>query len=412
VGPGIYSELLTIDSKNIMLSSAYGPDTTIISGRCRIEGPIDSTCIVKGFTIQDGESSLPLLTLVHNSPKIEGNIFKNAFNVATGGAIDCFSSNPIIRGNIIKNNQADFFGAGIDFDISSPYTTNTEISYNMIYNNHARINIGGGYGGGIHLAGNGIIKYNVIFDNEAYSTFSPGGSGGGIYFRQIFQNQPNKTIIMNNTIVNNTAKIGQSRGDGGGLLILSSSLLDSIIIVNNIFAFNPLGGNVRAYINDSVFCYWDYNLIFGDTISSFPQGQHDIFIDPSFYGMPIDDYRLNNDSPCIDAGDPSSPLDPDSTKADMGAYFFDQSVRIDDPGAPTGPYEFTLRQNYPNPFNAQTIISYCLDKEATVSLHIYAITGHLVKPLLNKEIQSAGEHNYIWDGRNAKGEMVSTGIFL
>ena len=31
------------------------------------------------------------------------------------------------------------------------------------------------------------------------------------------------------------------------------------------------------------------------------------------------DYRLQSGSPCIDAGDPSSPYDPDWTRADMGA---------------------------------------------------------------------------------------------
>ncbi len=30
-------------------------------------------------------------------------------------------------------------------------------------------------------------------------------------------------------------------------------------------------------------------------------------------------------SPCIEAGDPSSPADPDGTVADMGAYYFDQT---------------------------------------------------------------------------------------
>jgi hypothetical protein len=38
------------------------------------------------------------------------------------------------------------------------------------------------------------------------------------------------------------------------------------------------------------------------------------------------DYHLTEDSPCIDAGDPSSPLDPDGTIADMGAFYYDQSI--------------------------------------------------------------------------------------
>jgi len=36
------------------------------------------------------------------------------------------------------------------------------------------------------------------------------------------------------------------------------------------------------------------------------------------------DYTLQPTSPCIDAGDPNSPLDPDGTRADMGAYPYDQ----------------------------------------------------------------------------------------
>lgn len=45
-------------------------------------------------------------------------------------------------------------------------------------------------------------------------------------------------------------------------------------------------------------------------------------IDPS-------DYYLQADSPCIDAGDPNSPLDPDGTRADMGAYYYNQSKTFD-----------------------------------------------------------------------------------
>jgi hypothetical protein len=37
------------------------------------------------------------------------------------------------------------------------------------------------------------------------------------------------------------------------------------------------------------------------------------------------DFTLQLNSPCIDAGDPNSPLDPDGTIADMGAFYFDQS---------------------------------------------------------------------------------------
>lgn len=51
-----------------------------------------------------------------------------------------------------------------------------------------------------------------------------------------------------------------------------------------------------------------------------------IFLDPLLAGGEDypDRYFLTEDSPCIDAGDPDSPLDPDSTFADIGPFFFSQ----------------------------------------------------------------------------------------
>jgi len=51
-----------------------------------------------------------------------------------------------------------------------------------------------------------------------------------------------------------------------------------------------------------------------------------IFLDPGIregWQWPDPDF-LNFDSPCIDAGDPDSPLDPDSTVADIGPFFYSQ----------------------------------------------------------------------------------------
>lgn len=44
--------------------------------------------------------------------------------------------------------------------------------------------------------------------------------------------------------------------------------------------------------------------------------------DPLFASIDLLDPTLNPDSPCIDAGDPSSPVDPDETRADMGSAPF------------------------------------------------------------------------------------------
>jgi hypothetical protein len=51
---------------------------------------------------------------------------------------------------------------------------------------------------------------------------------------------------------------------------------------------------------------------------------HNIYSDPQIN----DDFSLRPTSPCIDAGDPNSPLDPDGTRADIGAYYFCQGEGI------------------------------------------------------------------------------------
>jgi hypothetical protein len=48
--------------------------------------------------------------------------------------------------------------------------------------------------------------------------------------------------------------------------------------------------------------------------------------DPLFVDPGNSKYHLFYNSPCIDTGDPASPLDPDGTRVDMGAYYFDQSI--------------------------------------------------------------------------------------
>ena len=42
----------------------------------------------------------------------------------------------------------------------------------------------------------------------------------------------------------------------------------------------------------------------------------------SFVDAPNGDFSLMFDSPCIDAGDPASPLDPDGTRTDIGANHY------------------------------------------------------------------------------------------
>ena len=80
------------------------------------------------------------------------------------------------------------------------------------------------------------------------------------------------------------------------------------------------------------------------------------------------------------------------------------------------PKESALLPNYPNPFNPETWIPYQLVKSADVTLTIYAVDGQAVRTLFLGH-QFAGTYQdksraVYWDGRNAWGEPVASGLYF
>ena len=80
------------------------------------------------------------------------------------------------------------------------------------------------------------------------------------------------------------------------------------------------------------------------------------------------------------------------------------------------PEKTALLANYPNPFNPETWIPYQLAEPATVTLHIYTVSGALVR-MLDLGHQPAGIYHQrsraaYWDGRNQLGESVASGVYF
>ena len=80
------------------------------------------------------------------------------------------------------------------------------------------------------------------------------------------------------------------------------------------------------------------------------------------------------------------------------------------------PEETVLLSNYPNPFNPETWIPYQLSKPTDVILTVYDIKGSVVRTLdLGHQragvYQTRGRAAY-WDGRNAVGEKVASGLYF
>ena len=80
------------------------------------------------------------------------------------------------------------------------------------------------------------------------------------------------------------------------------------------------------------------------------------------------------------------------------------------------PDETALLANYPNPFNPETWIPYHLAESTAVKVNIYDAQGILIR-VLTVGHQSAGYYTSrsraaYWDGRNALGERVASGIYF
>ncbi len=75
------------------------------------------------------------------------------------------------------------------------------------------------------------------------------------------------------------------------------------------------------------------------------------------------------------------------------------------------PKQTALLPNYPNPFNPETWIPYHLATPSDVNISIYTSDGKLVR-VLKLGHQTVGIHQEHWDGKNAYGERVASGIYF
>ena len=117
------------------------------------------------------------------------------------------------------------------------------------------------------------------------------------------------------------------------------------------------------------------------------------------------------------------------TRADLEAWLHEaKQMNLTDPAFQRGllmleyllaaltPKETTLLPNYPNPFNPETWIPYQLAEPADVTISIYSTDGRLVR-ILDLGHQSVGLYESrsraaYWDGRNAQGEPVASGVYF
>ncbi len=173
---------------------------------------------------------------------------------------------------------------------------------------------------------------------------------------------PRNCLIGNNTITN----------PGGDGIVLD--LYRNVELSNNIIAYSERG-IVNDHRREPVL---RYNNVYGNETDDYVDcepGEGSISADPKFNDIENGNYHLAWNSPCIDAGDPELPRDPDGSVREIGAYYYNHDLQVGSEASLPETFNLTA---YPNPFNDVVNISFNVPQRTDLTVVVVDINGRLV----------------------------------
>lgn len=210
---------------------------------------------------------------------------------------------------------------------------------------------------------NSVFAYNIVINND--------GAGGAVIFNTI-DSVVGSYSLMNCTVVNNQAGIGAgvahwNEGTEGS----------SILTMQNTILANPAGVNYEIengtpeIISNGGNLTDDFSLfgVFNDT--------NDLLeVQPLFVSPNTSDFRLQDDSPCVDGGvaDGAPLLDIDGNERvdaiDMGAYENQKLTSVNSLNQMPGELDI-----FPNPVDQKLNFSFKVNKASTFKSYILDAQG-------------------------------------
>ena len=362
--------------------------------------------------------------------------FENNYSYYNGGAVFLEQSNALVEHNTFTGNNAGIgwnyygYGGGLCTDSGEPV-----IRKNKFFQNTST-----GIAGGLCVRFQDCAVYNNIFE-ENYSAL---GGGFGILHIDTCHHIIANNLIINNgatffgagisnndcspTYINNTIANNNCQGGGGGFYCKDS-------VVPNLYN-NILYGNTQYGGQSNQVYLWDllaqpnfyYNNIEGGWeifagtggVAFSGDYENNIEENPKFEGSGIYEYKLNYDSPCINAGTP------DTSGFDLPQFDLSGNPRLINRRIDIGAFENQsllgidqgIMSDYtafyppsPNPSSYFVQLSFYLQDNSKVNLTLIDLKGKFVKSLVN-QILPAGTHQVGWDISNDSGNHVAPGIYF
>jgi len=397
----------------IVVMSESGPDFTTITNDTAfvivyIDGVNDTTSVIKGFTIQGDFFGIFCSTI--SAPLIENNIIRPLTTREGLGIAIGDSSQPWLRGNVIQdyelgvniegasptfvNNVFDFNDSGLRIESSFRFDSSFPVVLgNLFRNNHE------GFESATAEAV-ALVSRNIFVNNERGAVIN---EGKAVLIRNIFANNQYAVQALSDAILINNTMYDDSVGFwamADTQQIYNTIIWNSTIPIDT--SFFP--GALRVNYSD---------------IQGGWMGMGNIDKEPLFVHPDMLNFQLRENSPCVDAGidtvltlhgDTIILTDFHGNKPDIGALESSWMTSVDTKNTDMI-HHFMLYPNYPNPFNPSTTIQYQIPKRSKVALRIYNIMGQEIRTLVSG-YESAGLKSVIWDGRDNKGNKVTSGIYL
>jgi parallel beta-helix repeat protein len=219
-------------------------------------------------------------------------------NIAThyGGGIHIYYGYATLNRCVIANNSAGFVGGGLTNDRGYLYAYDSRIT-----GNYAAADGGGLYNAYTYQT----TMVRCLLDHN--KTTNRGGAIVNFY-------SPNNSDYINCTFVANEAANGSA---------IANDVLSPTAVITNCILWDD--GGAELYVNGGTITA-NYSNIKGSYT-----GTGNINTDPLFADTTNGNYSLQIGSPSIDTGDPASPLDPDGSRADMGAFFYNHAEYVNLP---------------------------------------------------------------------------------